>query len=148
MNFECLSNGKGKYISRAISCYRWSFVCNWRGGARWLKYIKPNKKIIQSKNRQYIGIKSTTSYDKNWINNWKVDSSFGEKIGSLSYDQSNIQSIQIQSKRKHNTKLLPREHSQKLNNGRSVVNIALEQYSNRTKIKTLNDYFIEGNWAA
>ena len=26
--------------------------------------IKPNKKIIQSKNRQYIGIKSTTSYDK------------------------------------------------------------------------------------
>ena len=110
--------------------------------------IKPNKKIIQSKNRQYIGIKSTTSYDKSWINNWKVDSSFGEKIGSLSYDQSNIQSIQIQSKRKHNTKLLPREHSQKLYNGRSVVNIALEQYSNRTKIKTLNDYFIEGNWAA
>jgi len=48
---------------------------------------------------------------------------------------------EVKSKRKSNAKLLPRDDTSNSTEGRSVVNTALDQYSKRVKIKTLNESF-------
>ena len=48
-----------------------------------------------------------------------------------------VKNIEIKSNRKNTTTLLRRDDASTEPEGRSVVNIALEKYSKRTKIKTL-----------
>ena len=50
-----------------------------------------------------------------------------------------IKNIEIKSNRKTTTKILRRDDTSIVSEGRSVVNIALEKYSKRVKIKTLFD---------
>ena len=50
-----------------------------------------------------------------------------------------IKNIEIKSSRKTTTKILRRDDTSIVSEGRSVVNIALEKYSKRVKIKTLFD---------
>ena len=50
-----------------------------------------------------------------------------------------IKNIEIKSNRKTTTKILRRDDTSIVSEGRSVVNIALEKYSKRVQIKTLFD---------
>ena len=116
---------------------------------------KRNKKIHDSKNRQILQIKSTTSYQQNWLTGTSISikdfmstnstplvsnssTKYLDRVGTL--PNSLLQKIQVTSTRKNNAKLLRRDDtSNGTRSGRSVVNIAVEKYSKRIKMKTLNE---------
>ena len=103
---------------------------------------KRNKKMQDSKNRHIIQIQSTTSYQKNWLTVLKTQNPFGISESSAPLGSTNfiLKDIQIKSNRKNTSKLLQRDDtSNATRSDRSVVNTALEKYSKRIKIKTLNE---------
>jgi hypothetical protein len=125
---------------------------------------KRNKKMQDSKNRHIIQIQSTTSYQENWTASlseqtkfvWltvlegktkyfsqiKTQTPFGISESSAPLGSTNfiLKDIQIKSNRKNTSKLLQRDDtSNATRSDRSVVNTALEKYSKRIKIKTLNE---------
>lgn len=64
-----------------------------------------------------------------------------DRVGTL--PNSLLQKIQVTSTRKNNAKLLRRDDtSNGTRSGRSVVNIAVEKYSKRIKMKTLNELIL------
>ena len=109
--------------------------------------IKSSKKISNSKNRYNIKTYLVTSYALDIKNN---KSSFAHDIAKLTNDNINlgdqvvqlsnsVQSLEVKSIRKNTAKLLQRDDTSNSTEGRSVVNIALENYSKRVKMKTLNE---------
>ena len=113
---------------------------------------KRNKKMQDSKNRHIIQIQSTTSYQENWLtvlevktkyfSQIKTQNPFGISESSAPLGSTNfiLKDIQIKSNRKNTSKLLQRDDtSNATRSDRSVVNTALEKYSKRIKIKTLNE---------
>ena len=103
---------------------------------------KRNKKMQDSKNRHIIQIQSTTSYQENWLTVLKTQNPFGISESSAPLGSTNfiLKDIQIKSNRKNTSKLLQRDDtSNATRSDRSVVNTALEKYSKRIKIKTLNE---------
>ena len=125
---------------------------------------KRNKKMQDSKNRHIIQIQSTTSYQENWkaslseqtkfvwltvlegktkyFSQIKTQNPFGISESSAPLGSTNfiLKDIQIKSNRKNTSKLLQRDDtSNATRSDRSVVNTALEKYSKRIKIKTLNE---------
>ena len=115
--------------------------------------IKPSKKVNDSKNRYNIQTNLKMSYQQSW----ETPSNFVNDIaelasGSHSEPQASVpptghqvkldkvyRNLEVKSKRKNTAKLLQQENTTSSNEGRSVVNIALENYYKRIKIKTLNE---------
>ena len=109
--------------------------------------IKSSKKITNSKNRYSIKTYLVTSYaldikdnqssfahDIPKITNDNKDS--GDRVAQLS---TSVKNLEVKSIRKNTAKLLQRDDTSNSTEGRSVVNIALENYSKRIKMKTLNE---------
>lgn len=107
--------------------------------------VKHSKKLNNSNHRYSIRDISKTSYQKNWIpemtnqtaqlSNWLMTLSSDQEIESP--NDFFIKNIEIKSNRINTAKLLRRDDTSTLSEGRSVVNTALETYSKRVKVKTL-----------
>ena len=107
--------------------------------------VKHSKKLNNSNHRYNIRDISKTSYQKNWIpeitnqtaqlSNWLMTLSSDQEIESP--NNFFIKNIEIKSYRINTAKLLRRDDTSTLSEGRSVVNTALETYSKRVKVKTL-----------
>ena len=107
--------------------------------------VKHSKKLNNSNHRYNIRDISKTSYQKNWIpeitnqtaqlSNWLMTLSSDQEIESP--NNFFIKNIEIKSNRINTAKLLRRDDTSTLSEGRSVVNTALETYSKRVKVKTL-----------
>ena len=109
--------------------------------------IKSSKKITNSKNRYNIKTYLVTSYALDIKDN---QSSFAHDIPKITNDNKNsgdrvaqlstsVKNLEVKSIRKNTAKLLQRDDTSNSTEGRSVVNIALENYSKRIKMKTLNE---------
>ena len=120
--------------------------------------IKSSKKVNNSTNRYNIKTYLATSYALD-IKDDK--SSFTRDIAKLTNDNKNLEgrvsqlsnwglrprspegnsvkSLEVKSIRKNTAKLLQRDDTSNSTEGRSVVNIGLENYSKRVKMKTLNE---------
>ena len=117
--------------------------------------INCSKKQGNSSHRYSIEHTSKTSYQKTWIPeiNGALRIPAGEQSsltnqtpgrGEMSHKGHQgtlpnifIKNIEIKSSRINTAKLLRRDDTSNLSEGRSVVNTALENYSKRMKIKTL-----------
>jgi len=69
------------------------------------------------------------------LSNWLMTLSSDQEIESP--NDFFIKNIEIKSNRINTAKLLRRDDTSTLSEGRSVVNTALETYSKRVKVKTL-----------
>ena len=71
----------------------------------------------------------------------------GDRVAQLSNwglrprspEGNSVKNLEVKSIRKNTAKLLQRDDTSNSTEGRSVVNIALENYSKRVKMKTLNE---------
>ena len=129
--------------------------------------LNSNKNIMNSQNQKHIKINYITPYKHNWISllsdqitknfDWIEIASLAKSSTSSNYSGVQlsdahseavphtgghqgkvvIKNVQIKATRKNTAKMLQHQDTSNLKEGRSVVNIALEKYSKRVKIKTL-----------
>ena len=104
--------------------------------------LNSNKKVMNSQNQKNINITYITPYKHNWISllsDWEGVSSLSKSSTLQSTTDILIKNIEIKATRKNTAKMLQHQDTSNLKEGRSVVNIALEKYVKRVKMKTLKE---------
>ena len=129
-------NSKNRYTNQILSttCYEQNWLLEVANGVS--NATRSEAKLSEGKTEYFSQIKaSIDSKDTNLL------MIVGEQSSPAVPQSSDlfIKNIEIKSNRKTTTKILRRDDTSIVSEGRSVVNIALEKYSKRVKIKTLFD---------
>ena len=113
--------------------------------------IKASKKITDSKNQYSVKISSTVPYQQTWLTSSSLINEIPNWVAKLpdrvlkapnwqaALPNLYVKNFEVKSNRKNIAKLLKRSDASNSKGDRSVVNTALENYSKRVKIKTLNE---------
>jgi hypothetical protein len=129
-------NSKNRYTNQILSttCYEQNWLLEVANGVS--NATRSEAKLSEGKTEYFSQTKaSIDSKDTNLL------MTVGEQSSPTVPQSSDlfIKNIEIKSNRKTTTKILRRDDTSIVSEGRSVVNIALEKYSKRVKIKTLFD---------
>ena len=113
--------------------------------------IKASKNITDSKNQYSVKISSTVPYQQTWLTSSSLINEIPNWVAKLpdrvlkapnwqaALPNLYVKNFEVKSNRKNIAKLLNRNDASNSKGDRSVVNTALENYSKRVKIKTLNE---------